>query len=72
MRHATGHPHGTIRRHQPGTVFGVESEHALHRTGQMRPRPAAIFLCSFLEAVSVADVANVAFDHTVRWLQKHA
>ncbi len=27
---------------------------------------------SFLEAVSVADVASVAFDDTVRWLQKHA
>lgn len=27
---------------------------------------------SFLEAVSVADVAGVAFDDTVRWLQQHA
>lgn len=27
---------------------------------------------SFLEAVSVADVAGVAFDDTVRWLRKHA
>jgi acetyl esterase len=27
---------------------------------------------SFLEAVSVADVAGVAFDDTVRWLQAHA
>jgi acetyl esterase len=27
---------------------------------------------SFLEAVSIADVASVAFDDTVRWLQKHA
>lgn len=27
---------------------------------------------SFLEAVSVADVAGEAFDDTVRWLQKHA
>jgi acetyl esterase len=27
---------------------------------------------SFLEAISVAEIANVAFDDTVRWLQKHA
>ena len=27
---------------------------------------------SFLEAVSVADVAGVAFDDTVRWLRRHA
>jgi acetyl esterase len=27
---------------------------------------------SFLEAISVAEVANVAFDDTVRWLQQHA
>ncbi|MFT4266578.1 MAG: alpha/beta hydrolase fold domain-containing protein [Xenophilus sp.] len=27
---------------------------------------------SFLEAVSVADVAGVAFDDTVRWMQRHA
>jgi acetyl esterase len=27
---------------------------------------------SFLEAVSVADIAGVAFDDTVRWLQQHA
>jgi len=27
---------------------------------------------SFLEAISVADVADVAFNDTVRWLQKHA
>jgi len=27
---------------------------------------------SFLEAVSIADVASVAFDDTVRWLQQHA
>ena len=27
---------------------------------------------SFLEAVSIADVASAAFDDTVRWLQKHA
>ncbi len=26
---------------------------------------------SFLEAVSVADVAGEAFDDTVRWLQQH-
>lgn len=27
---------------------------------------------SFLEAVSVADVAGVAFDDTVRWFHQHA
>jgi acetyl esterase len=27
---------------------------------------------SFLEAISVAEIANVAFDDTVHWLQKHA
>ncbi|QHI96843.1 alpha/beta hydrolase fold domain-containing protein [Xylophilus rhododendri] len=27
---------------------------------------------SFLEAVSIAEVANTAFDDTVRWLQQHA